>query len=233
MIVGKLLFSSLQTEAVSLGSKYLEVTSASAPDPKSRAKSSHFIAHLEAQAQIMLASAAALRDELTASVPRFTLLTSKLTSNCAQSKSLDGKLTEALCRTLITPIDCEDLKRLSHVIHKLTATQLRLARTFDTATGAASAYGPLQDLIVKCAGSLDSAIGALKGSQLHTHCHSLHANWRQARTNLRGVHTGDWANDREIRHVLSAQLLYVEFAAELGYIKAAYDTLMRTRLKNG
>lgn len=233
MIAGKLLFPTFQSEAVSTDWRDIADSSTSSPGPKSRTQNGKFINHLEDQSQLLVGSCHSLHEELFSPMPRFSLLASKLAVHCTQSKAIDGALTQELCHALITPIDCEDLKRLSHVIHKLTATQLRLAQTFDAAGSSAATYGCLQEAVVHCADALDRAVHSLNSSDLPAECNRLHKNWRLARTALRQMHVQQWASEREVRHRLTEQLLYCEFASELGYIKASYDTLMRARLKNG
>ena len=233
MIAGKLLFSTFQSEAVSTDWRDFADSSTSSPGPKARTQNGKFISHLEEQSELLVGSSHSLREELFSPMPRFLLLSSKLAVHCTQSKAIDGNLTEQLCRALITPIDCEDLKRLSHVIHKLTATQLRLAQTFHAAGSSAAAYGCLQEIVVNCADALNRAVHSLNSSELPAECNELHKNWRLARTALRQIHVQQWASECEVRHRLTEQLLYAEFTSELGYIKAAYDTLMRARLKNG
>ena len=227
MITDKLFFPSLQTEVTN---NWQIFPTTSAPPPQA---SNKLLNHLQQQAQLLVACSTSLSDELSSSNPHFALLAAKLTVQCTQSQAHDTRLTESLLRTLITPIDCEDFKRLSRVINKLTATQLRLAQTLALSTSSAASCGPLQETIVDFADSLNQAIRVLNSDQLIPKCSLLHTNWTRARRALRRLHTSLWASEHELRYTLGKQLLYSEFTAEVRYIKAAYVALMRSRLKNG
>ena len=232
MTAGKLSFSNAPSVAVTTDWQD-SVSTSGKPGQKSRTQPGKFISCLEEQCQLLVASSRSLGDELFSSLPHFSVLSAQLTVQSERSKAIDGELTESLCHSLITPIDCEDLKRLSHVIHKLTATQLRLAQTFHAVAGTAYSYVHLQEEVVQCTDALFQAVQALNTATLPNTCSNLHICWRKARTSLRQMHQQQWADEGDVRHRLTEQLLYFEFSAELGYVKAAYDTLMRARLKNG
>lgn len=115
-------------------------------------------------------------------------------------RDMDQQLTASLCRTLITPIDAEDLKLLSAHSVRLVRQQARIARMIDVEGGATLCEA--QQPVVEWAEGFARAVGVMPGRKAIEEAEQMRSVVRHALYLLRDKRCRMLAGNPEVRGLM-------------------------------
>ncbi|MBS1829770.1 MAG: hypothetical protein JST93_31010 [Acidobacteria bacterium] len=139
-------------------------------------RSNRLLEQLHAEAEIVAGSARVLRIGMESrACPRIQ----PDLEQCLQAvRHMDQELTTVLCRTLITPLDAEDLKLLSSHCVRLVRQQTRIARLI--ASEGDGGLAEAQHSVAAWAESFQLAVGHLPGKAAHESAAQMRVSVRRA-----------------------------------------------------
>lgn len=161
-------------------------------------RSNRLLEQLHAEAEIVAGSARVLRIGMESGACH--RLQPDLEQCLEAVRHMDQELTTVLCRTLITPIDAEDLKLISSHCVRLVRQQTRIARLI-----ASEGEGGLTDAqhsVATWAESFHRAIGRLPGIEAHEAAAQMRVSVRRALFLLRDERCRLLSTDTDTRALM-------------------------------
>jgi uncharacterized protein Yka (UPF0111/DUF47 family) len=149
--------------------------------------------------------------------------------------ALYAEIALGLSRTLVTPIDPEDILRLSCLMKRLVEGLARTAsrQEFCPCTPAPAELVNELEIIHRCSESLRSAFGSFRNGALARHCDEIGALRTEADRIGRRGRARMFESGLEPVAVLRLRETYDLTEAVLGRYVTASETLKRIKLKNG
>lgn len=161
-------------------------------------RSNRLLEQLQAEAEIVAGSARVLRIGIESGACHRILHD---LDQCLEAiRHMDKELTLSLCRTLITPLDSEDLKLISSHCVRLVRQQTRIARLI--ASEGDGNLLPAQQSVAEWAQSFQFAIPKLPGKQAETHSGAMRVTVRRTLFLLRDERCRLLAADTDARTLM-------------------------------
>jgi hypothetical protein len=144
-------------------------------------------------------------------------------------RRMDQELTISLCRTLVTPIDGEDLKLLSGHSVRLVRQQTRMARML--ATEGDGGLLEMQKPVVEWAESFARAVSGLPGKSAKSEAENMQAAVRRVLYLLRDERCRLLGGNAEVRGVMRDLARIDVFEETMEQMKAVDGDVLRILLK--
>lgn len=144
-------------------------------------------------------------------------------------RRMDQELTVSLCRTLVTPVDCEDLQVLSGHCVRLVRQQTRMARMM--AAEGAGGLGEMQKPVVEWSESYARAVGALPGKAARGEAENMRLAVRRALFLLRDERCRLLGADTEVRGLMRDLARVDVFEEAVEQMKVVDGDVVRIVLK--
>jgi hypothetical protein len=160
------------------------------PDrPASPSKANRFLSHLRAESELVVIASRLLRDGTSMGEPRYAA--AALEECRAKARSLDASVLRVLRSTLITPLDCEDIKGISRRVRRIVEAVADAGHALVTAESGQRRWLPVQQKVMETAESLVDAMDGLSAN--HDIVEASRALWMSSRDMsmvLRAAHVG-------------------------------------------
>lgn len=190
-------------------------------------RSNRLLEQLHAEAEVVAGTARVLYQGMESE--RCAAVLPDLETCLSAVRRMDQELTTSLCRTLVTPIDCEDLKLLSGHSVRLVRQQTRIARMM--ATEGDGGLVEMQKPVVEWAESFARAVSGLPGKDAKSEAENMRAAVRRALYLLRDERCRLLGGNAEVRGLMRDLARIDVFEEVMEQMKTVDGDVLRILLK--